>query len=558
MSARRPADPSRAALASGGPGCGRRDRGDIELFAASAALRPHAPIRRHHRHQRQVDHHRADRARAAPAAGLRAQMAATSAPRPRRWRPAAGRGSTCWSCRPTRSTWRRPSRPTVAVLLNVSPDHLDRHGTMEHYAGQGAAGHQRAGDFAVIGIDDEGMPQLSAARRGEAASRVTSRSASPWRGAGRPRGSVEPDPRAEWRRRRGRLRLDGPAAARPAQPPERGGGGGPRPRRRPPTSDRGGACPFPGLPHRMEVVGGAAVRFVNDSKATNADAPRRRSRLLRAHPLDRSAARRRPAASTRCAAYFPKIEKAYLIGAATDEFARTLEGQVPDRRCGTLEEAVARAAERRTRRLRAGRAAVAGLRVLRPVSELRGARRPLPRPRPGACRACKWPNAGAMSHDVARGTTRWSATGGGRSTARPRRARVLMLAGPAIPDGRRAAGRRAARPVDLPLRQPPGAVPAPGAFLIRVSSCRSPRRGAGLFDYAVGMALMLAASQVRAGDQGRAALAVARGAFQHPAVRVRQARLRGARRLGFSEGAGAATCRARCSPSCCCLPPSCL
>ena len=41
--------------------------------------------------------------------------------------------------------------PTIGVLLNVSPDHLDRHGTMEHYAGlkarlvRGAAPHRRRG-----------------------------------------------------------------------------------------------------------------------------------------------------------------------------------------------------------------------------------------------------------------------------------------------------------------------------------------------------------------------------------------------------------------------------
>ena len=42
--------------------------------------------------------------------------------------------------------------------------------------------------------------------------------------------------------------------------------------------------------------------------------------------------------------YFPRVEKAYLIGAASDEFAATLEGHVPYARCGTLEKAVALAA----------------------------------------------------------------------------------------------------------------------------------------------------------------------------------------------------------------------
>ena len=48
---------------------------------------------------------------------------------------------------------RAVARPTVGVLLNLSPDHLDRHGTMEHYAAikeRLVAGR----DTAVIGVDD--------------------------------------------------------------------------------------------------------------------------------------------------------------------------------------------------------------------------------------------------------------------------------------------------------------------------------------------------------------------------------------------------------------------
>jgi UDP-N-acetylmuramoylalanine--D-glutamate ligase len=38
------------------------------------------------------------------------------------------------------------------------------------------------------------------------------------------------------------------------------------------------------------------------------------------------------------------VQKAYLIGAASDDFARTLEGAVAYERCGTLDKAVAAAA----------------------------------------------------------------------------------------------------------------------------------------------------------------------------------------------------------------------
>ena len=44
------------------------------------------------------------------------------------------------------------------------------------------------------------------------------------------------------------------------------------------------------------------------------------------------------------APFFPRIEKAYLIGEASEEFSRTLSGKVPFEMCGTLDKAVAAAA----------------------------------------------------------------------------------------------------------------------------------------------------------------------------------------------------------------------
>ena len=69
----------------------------------------------------------------------------------------------------------------------------------------------------------------------------------------------------------------------------------------------------------------------------------------------------------------------YLIGEAAERLAADLaEARVPLRRCGDLETAVAAAA--RGRRAGRGGAALTGLRELRPVPRLRGARRALPRP----------------------------------------------------------------------------------------------------------------------------------------------------------------------------------
>ena len=56
-------------------------------------------------------------------------------------------------------------RPQVAVLLNISPDHLDRHGTLEAYAAAKARifAAQTPADFAVINLDD---PLVEAATKG--------------------------------------------------------------------------------------------------------------------------------------------------------------------------------------------------------------------------------------------------------------------------------------------------------------------------------------------------------------------------------------------------------
>ena len=98
---------------------------------------------------------------------------------------------------------------------------------------------------------------------------------------------------------------------------------------------------FGGLPHRLEAVGRIGkVRFVNDSKATNADAA---AKALAAYPGDihwiiGGVAKAGGIESLK--RYFPRIARAYLIGEAADEFAETLaKAGVAYSRCGTLEAA---------------------------------------------------------------------------------------------------------------------------------------------------------------------------------------------------------------------------
>jgi UDP-N-acetylmuramoylalanine--D-glutamate ligase len=102
---------------------------------------------------------------------------------------------------------------------------------------------------------------------------------------------------------------------------------------------------FPGLPHRIEQVGKIGrVTFVNDSKATNADAAARA--LACYEDIYWIAGGKAKAGGIEdLAAFFPRIKRAYLIGDAMDAFAATLEGKVPVVKAGTLEAATRAAAK---------------------------------------------------------------------------------------------------------------------------------------------------------------------------------------------------------------------
>ena len=160
--------------------------------------------------------------------------------------------------------------PWIAVVLNLSPDHLDRHPDVEAYAAAKARifENQNAADFAVINADDPAV--LEMARRGRATAR-------PFSLAGTiNRGTVVEDGWIVERRSDGAERLvpldaihllgshlvnDVMAAATV------GAIAGAAPAAMTAAVDA-----FGGLEHAMELVAGVGgVRFVNDSKATNVE-----------------------------------------------------------------------------------------------------------------------------------------------------------------------------------------------------------------------------------------------------------------------------------------------
>jgi UDP-N-acetylmuramoylalanine--D-glutamate ligase len=97
---------------------------------------------------------------------------------------------------------------------------------------------------------------------------------------------------------------------------------------------------FPGLAHRQECVGMLKnIQFINDSKGTNADATAKALATFdKIYWIAGGKAKSDGIESL--SSYFPKIVHTFLIGEAQEEFAHTLEGRVPYTKSGTMEQAV--------------------------------------------------------------------------------------------------------------------------------------------------------------------------------------------------------------------------
>ena len=233
--------------------------------------------------------------------------------------------------------------PTAGVLLNLTPDHLDRHGTMQHYADvkeRLVAGS----DTAIVGVDDSfstliadrieraGVKVLRISKRNVVADGLYAEGSRIIRAhSGKSEVFVDLD---GIQTLRGSHNAQNAAAAIGACLAVGVSA----------DEIRSGLQTFPGLKHRMQPVGGrGAVVFVNDSKATNAEAA---APALSSYDRIYWIAGGLPKEGgiTALAPLFGRIAKAYLIGEAAPAFAATLGDAVAYEISGTLEQAVAHAA----------------------------------------------------------------------------------------------------------------------------------------------------------------------------------------------------------------------
>jgi UDP-N-acetylmuramoylalanine--D-glutamate ligase len=239
--------------------------------------------------------------------------------------------------------------PTIGVLLNVTPDHLDRHGTIEQYA----AVKERlviGAKVAAVSVDDDYCIGILKRRiaSGPAVAFSAKNALAP--GYSAPSGELVCANREGLAVKLGNL--SGVSTLRGAHNTQNALAAVSAVREclavvgQPQDIDWQRALnTFGGLAHRMEEIGRIGnVLFINDSKATNADStekallsfPRDVFWILGGKPKDGGIESLRD--------YFPGVVRAYLIGAASDEFSKTLDGDVAIIPCGTLDVAVARAA----------------------------------------------------------------------------------------------------------------------------------------------------------------------------------------------------------------------
>ena len=233
----------------------------------------------------------------------------------------------------------------VAVLLNLSPDHLDRHGGMRGYVAskRRLLERQHDGQIAIVGMDDAESRAVydGLKRAGRGDTIAVSACGAPDADIIVVNGHLldrrnESSDAVSLADLRQALDLKGVhnwqnAAAAYAVARCLGCSS---------TDAANALLSFPGLEHRLEDLGTVAgVRFVNDSKATNIDAARRALSSYE-NILWIAGGRAKDTSLESLYPHLPNIVHAFLIGEAAQSFAARLDGRIPVTISGDLESAI--------------------------------------------------------------------------------------------------------------------------------------------------------------------------------------------------------------------------
>jgi UDP-N-acetylmuramoylalanine--D-glutamate ligase len=229
----------------------------------------------------------------------------------------------------------------IAALLNITPDHIDRHGSMEGYieSKKKIFDRQGADDSAIIAVDDSYTEEIYQPLSTSSAAKVVHVSASKELKSGvfikdrviynRTGDLEEKFELGDIKRLPGEHNLQNIAIAFTVLRSVGIDG----------DLIIAGVQSFPGLEHRMQHVAEiAGVKYVNDSKATNAVAAEKAlASFDNIYWLAGGVAKEGGISSLE--SLFPKIKKAFLFGEARDKFAVELEGKVDTVKFDSLDEA---------------------------------------------------------------------------------------------------------------------------------------------------------------------------------------------------------------------------
>ncbi len=239
-----------------------------------------------------------------------------------------------------------PSAAFDAVAwLNITPDHFDRHGGMQGYvnAKKNLLRNVRGSPLLAIGVDDDESLAVAEETAKKAPWRVTPFGASRIldKGVSGVNGTLYAGGK--------RLFSIENAAALPGAHNAQNAAAAFAICRELGLSDaeiEKGILSYPGLAHRQQLVRKLdGVRFVNDSKATNAEAA---SKALACYDVIYWIAGGKPkdGGLSGLEGFMPRIRHAFLVGEASGGFADWLQGKADFTRCGTLDRAVEAAARR--------------------------------------------------------------------------------------------------------------------------------------------------------------------------------------------------------------------